>query len=89
MEQKEFEMLAKADAITDAYIAKSAFETECPYSLIIWTRNEKEPKTIRTARGDRREWASLERLHDWVRRLGYLGEIRIGRLSGTTEPNKE
>lgn len=87
MEQREFEMLAKAEAVTDAYIAKSTFETESPYSLIVWIRNEKEPKTVQTARGDRREWANLERLHDWIRRLGYDGEIRLGRFSETTDTN--
>nr|WP_281719448.1 hypothetical protein [Nitrosomonas nitrosa] len=77
MEQQQFALLASADAITDVCVCQSSFDTPDPYSVLVWANNDKEPQTILTARGERREWSNLERLNDWIRRHGYTGQIRL------------
>lgn len=73
MQQAEFELLVKANAVRLVFIEDAGGGS---WAIGI-NPGEKTCALVETARGGERWWRSLDVAHRWIRARGYQGDVLI------------
>jgi sugar phosphate isomerase/epimerase len=79
MDKKTFETLAQVDKLGEVVFSQVS---ESGFELLAFSAGYTGGPEFRTALGERRVWASLDTLFDFVRAMGYAGKIVIESDSG-------